>query len=147
MYGKHHPLSFQTEAERLHVTSFGVPDAFPIEVSRIVGSAGKAARLDEAFRPPRAGTLRARLQAIEHRLQAGETVPPITVYELGGRYFVIDGHKRVAAAKAVGVEYLDATIIPAHADPTRVSASLEGSLDRHPATRVAPWWRAWRRAS
>jgi hypothetical protein len=36
--------------------------------------------------------------------------PPIVVYELDGRYFVVDGHHRVAIARQRGVEFIDAEI-------------------------------------
>ena len=135
MRRKRHPLSFEDEAARLHVTSYGIPDAFPIEVERIVGSAGKAESLDASFRPPRFGTPRTKLQSLEYALRAGETVPPISVYELGGRYFVIDGHKRVAAARAVGVEYLDARVIPARPGHIDLTHSGELALERVPTPR------------
>ena len=36
--------------------------------------------------------------------------PPITVYEVGGLYFVVDGHHRVALARQLGMEYVDADV-------------------------------------
>ena len=33
------------------------------------------------------------------------TCRQLSVYQVGNRYFVIDGHTRVAAAKALGVEF------------------------------------------
>jgi hypothetical protein len=46
-------------------------------------------------------------------MKTGEVLPPITVYQLGNRYYVIDGHTRVAAAKALGIDFLDAEVIEA----------------------------------
>jgi hypothetical protein len=46
-------------------------------------------------------------------MKSGETLPPITVYQLGNRYYVVDGHTRVAAAKALGIDFLDADVIEA----------------------------------
>lgn len=37
-------------------------------------------------------------------------MPPISVYEAGGLYFVADGHHRVALARESGTEYLDAEV-------------------------------------
>jgi hypothetical protein len=36
--------------------------------------------------------------------------PPIVVYELDGRFFVVDGHHRVAIARQRGIEFIDAEI-------------------------------------
>jgi hypothetical protein len=46
-------------------------------------------------------------------MKGREELPPITVYQLGNRYFVIDGHTRVAAAKALGIEFIDADVTEA----------------------------------
>ena len=54
--------------------------------------------------------------------------PPIVVYELDGSYFVVDGHHRVAIAKQLGVENIDAEItqlrsrwkLPPDADIARI---------------------------
>jgi len=46
-------------------------------------------------------------------MAAGEVLPPISVYQLGNRYYVLDGHTRVAAAKDLGVDYLDADVTEA----------------------------------
>jgi ParB-like chromosome segregation protein Spo0J len=35
-------------------------------------------------------------------LREGSELPPIEVYRLHGRYYVADGHHRVAAARALG---------------------------------------------
>jgi len=44
-------------------------------------------------------------------MERGELNEAISVYELDGKYFVLDGHHRVGAAKKLGQEYLDADII------------------------------------
>ena len=33
--------------------------------------------------------------------------PPISVFEIGGSYFVSDGHKRVAVAREMGIDLID----------------------------------------
>jgi hypothetical protein len=43
-------------------------------------------------------------------MKAGEDLPEITLYQIGPRYFVVDGHTRVAAAKQLGIEFLDADV-------------------------------------
>jgi hypothetical protein len=39
------------------------------------------------------------------------TLPPISLYEVGGLYFVRDGNHRVSVAKAQGVENIDADVV------------------------------------
>src|SRR5437868_12791471 len=46
-------------------------------------------------------------------MKQGHQFPPISVYAIRNRYYVIDGHTRVAAAKALGIEFLDAYVTEA----------------------------------
>jgi hypothetical protein len=46
-------------------------------------------------------------------MKSEEVLPPISLYQLGSRYYVIDGHTRVAAAKELGIEFLDANVTEA----------------------------------
>jgi hypothetical protein len=82
-------------------------------VRRIVGSAGKADKLDKNFLPLGRGPAQANFQQILRVMKSGEVLPPITLYQLGSRYYVIDGHTRVAAAKDLGIEFLDAHVTEA----------------------------------
>jgi len=66
------------------------------------------AHLDRRFRPIHGG--RARQESIRLAMEAGFAFPPIEVYRLEGACYVIDGHKRVAAALRVGRLYLDAVV-------------------------------------
>jgi hypothetical protein len=59
--------------------------------------------------------LKRRLDALREAFRDRPT-PPITVYEAGGLYFVADGHHRVALARELGAEYVDA-------DVTRIDTS------------------------
>lgn len=108
-----HPLSFEQAAASAGVSSRVPLGVRPIRVKRIVGSAGKADKVGPDFLPLGPGPAQGNYQAILRKMRAGEELPPITVYQLRNRYFVIDGHTRVAAAKALGIEYLDAQVIEA----------------------------------
>jgi hypothetical protein len=55
------------------------------------------------------------LQAQEHNVP----MPPVELIKLGPRYFVVDGHKRVAYARRVGAA-LDARVVELR--PTRAAA-------------------------
>jgi hypothetical protein len=105
-----HPLSFDVEARKAGISARIPLGLRTIRVKRIVGSAGKAEKLDENFRPIGPGPAAANFRAVRNRMAQGEVLPPITVYQIGTRYFVIDGHTRVAAAKDLGIEFLDADV-------------------------------------
>ena len=38
-------------------------------------------------------------------------LPPISLYEVGGLYFVRDGNHRVSVAKAQGIDFIDADVV------------------------------------
>ena len=68
----------------------------------IVGATdGADGKFDRDFLPTDERS-RWRFQAIAMALREGSELPPIEVYRLHGRYYVADGHHRVAAALALG---------------------------------------------
>lgn len=105
-----HPLSYDEAAERAGVSAMVPLGLRSVRVKRIVGSAGKANKVGRDFLPLGKGPASANYRAIRAKMAAGEVLPPITLYQLGNRYFVVDGHTRVAAARSLGIEYLDADV-------------------------------------
>ena len=108
-------------------------DAGPrvIEVARITGTVDKCGELDGRFRL--LGRRRDRHERFRRRrlAQADLAVtdlPPISVYQLSGRYFVIDGNRRVAEAKRQKLEYMDAQVTEVF--PLSDTAALEGAASR-----------------
>jgi hypothetical protein len=81
----------------------------PVEVDKIVGSVGRWRDFDAKFRLVNKAT-RQRYRTILEKMKEGYTFPPIEIYKVGDRYFVADGNHRVAAAKEVGVAFLDAHV-------------------------------------
>lgn len=81
--------------------------AIPIE--RIIGSVDRSDDFDREFRPRR-GHLGQRLDGVRGAFPAGD-FPAISVFEIGGSYFVSDGHKRVAAARQMEMASIDAEVI------------------------------------
>jgi hypothetical protein len=79
-----------------------------IPTTAIVGSVDRSVDFDRFFRTRRR-ELRRRLDALRDAF-GDRPMPPITVYEAGGLYFVVDGHHRVALARQQGTEYLDAEV-------------------------------------
>ena len=82
-----------------------------IPVGSIVGSVDGASPLfDRSFRPV-SERARARLGSVLVAMRQGEPLPPIEVYAWRGEYYVLDGHHRVAAARAIGSDFIDAHVI------------------------------------
>jgi ParB-like nuclease domain len=73
-----------------------------ILIRDIVGTVDRAAgKFDRDFLPTDERS-RSRFQGLVTALRQGATLPPIEVYRFHGRYYVSDGHHRVAAARALG---------------------------------------------
>lgn len=104
------PLSFEVEAAKAGIVSRIPIGVRPIRVKRIVGSAGKADKVGPDFRPLGAGPAQSHYDTIYRLMKSGTAFPEITVYQIGIRYFVIDGHTRVAAAKELKIEFIDASV-------------------------------------
>lgn len=106
---------FETEARRvterlgpLNRRSLGVRQ---VETSRIVGSVGRSVEFDSTFHPMHnEQASRTRFQRVYDAMRAGKALPPIELYKLGREYYVLDGHHRVGAARALGIEILDADV-------------------------------------
>jgi len=81
----------------------------PIPIERIIGTVDRNQDFDREFRPRR-GHIDRRLASVRGAFPAGD-FPPISVFEIGGSYFVSDGHKRVAAARQMGTASIDAEVI------------------------------------
>jgi hypothetical protein len=80
-----------------------------IPISAIVGSVDRAIDFDRFFKPRARGDLRHRLKSLREAF-ADKPMPPISVYEASGVYFVSDGHHRVALARIDGAEFIDAEV-------------------------------------
>ena len=111
-----------------------------VPVGRIVGSVGRAHELRSDFLPPRRmwGLSRVdaryrwikksmegaevfdldQMQGVtgryyshgEYEPRRGSVLPAIELYKLGDRYYVVDGHHRVAAARSLGQIDMDAIV-------------------------------------
>jgi len=79
-----------------------------IATEAIVGSVDRSVDFDRFFRTRRRD-LRRRLDGLREAFR-DRPMPPISVYEAGGLYFVADGHHRVALAREQGTEFLDAEV-------------------------------------
>ena len=81
-----------------------------VPVDLIVGSEGRYKDFDNHFFP-KSIFLKARWERVDMAHIQDVVLPPISLYELGGLYFVRDGNHRVSVAKARGVENIDADVV------------------------------------
>lgn len=116
----------------------------PTEVrsTDIVGSVARCSDFDRDFLPVTA-SLGARWKRIDRAFHRSEELPPVSLYKVGGSYFVADGNHRVSVARYHGVEMIDAVVtefrVPSPVEPTgakpndiRVSNGLEGNRGPSP---------------
>ena len=81
----------------------------PVPVRRIVGSIGRSSEFDREFMPARASA-EERWKRADRAFHRGEALSPVTLYEIGGLYFVLNGHHRVSLAFYHGVGWIDAEV-------------------------------------
>jgi len=101
------PLAEVTD--RLRVLGQSYVGIRTIAINDIVGSVDRAVDFDRMFKPRNRGDMRDRLKAMRAAF-ADKPMPPISVYDATGLYFVSDGHHRVALARAQGAEFIDADV-------------------------------------
>jgi hypothetical protein len=93
---------------RLRVVGQSYAGIRPIEVSRIIGSVDRSLDFDRCFTPRLPGSAQ-RMASLRAGFPHGD-LPPIEAYEVGGAYFVADGHHRVALAMQRGADFIDAEL-------------------------------------
>jgi len=101
-------LSLDEVSKRLRAFEQTYVGIRPIRVADVVGTVSRVDDFDRDFLPKRS-KIQERWQSLEQTFPEGD-FPPIVVYEIDGRYFVVDGHHRVAIARQRGIEFLDAEI-------------------------------------
>jgi hypothetical protein len=112
LQGEPHRLDLPTLKDAATVGVGGSRDAGEQEIllRDIVGAADSTdGKFDRDFLPTDERS-RWRFQAIATALREGRELPPIEVYRLHGRYYVADGHHRVAAARALGEQSIAAYV-------------------------------------
>jgi hypothetical protein len=93
-----------------------------VEVRKIVGSVGRAQTLRADFCYRRGRAMTARFHRVGKAMQEGQALPPLELYRLTrperapgaapvSEYYVLDGHHRVAMARKLGQDFLDAHVV------------------------------------
>ena len=115
-----------------------------IDVAEIAGTAvGPAHQRGMDFlpmKPLRTLNWRGRWQRIRNASERLAILPPIDVVRYGGRFWVVDGHNRVAVALYNGQLGIDANVIdldPSGGTPTDRSGSLAAEFAEHDEIKAA----------
>jgi hypothetical protein len=80
-----------------------------VPIDQIKGSEGRTADFDQAFRPLRETTLERWVSIFKARKQ-GQDLPPVDLVRVGDTFYVRDGHHRISVARALGQQYIDASV-------------------------------------
>jgi uncharacterized ParB-like nuclease family protein len=107
-----------------------------IPLDRIAGSAASDAKsqdFDAGFLPINR-RMRERWTRIYQAMVEGDELPPIDVYRVDDRYYVIDGHHRVSVARNLGRPVINARVVN-----VRTRAPLDPSVDAGALLRAAEY--------
>ena len=97
------------EYERVGRLGAGAEVMVPIE--QIVGTVEptRSRCFDSHFRPT-SEVPRTRFERIAVEIRSGRGMGPVDLYRCGGQYYVLDGHHRIAVARALGERWVWANI-------------------------------------
>ena len=102
-------LDYEDVREKLHAGK-PIPHGLRrIPLDAIVGSVGRYSDFTRSFLPRHKSNER-RWAAVKTALPSIEKFPPITVYQVGQAYFVLDGNHRVSIARQAGATQISAYV-------------------------------------
>jgi hypothetical protein len=101
-------LPFAEASRRLQAAARTYRGIQQIPLAAIIGSVDRVEDFDRHFHPRRAVSRR-RMDQLRAASAVG-ALPAIVAFEVGGAYFVEDGHHRVALAREQGAEFIDAEV-------------------------------------
>lgn len=81
-----------------------------VPVERIVGSVSRPSDFDRGFMPTKASAGE-RWKRVNRAYHRAKKLPPVSLYEIGGAYFVLDGNHRVSVARYHDVEEIEAEVV------------------------------------
>lgn len=87
------------EFERVGRSGPAGPVMVPID--QIIGTVEPRAFFDRRFRPT-SDAPRSRFEWLAAAVLSGRGMEPVELYQYGDRYYVLDGHHRIAVARALG---------------------------------------------
>lgn len=104
----------------------GLARQVAVPIDRIVGSVEPTMCFDRHFRPT-SPLPRTRFERIAIDVRHGRGMDPVDLYQCGRGYYVLDGHHRIAVARALGQRWVQANI-------TAVRMIRPGPATKQPGT-------------
>jgi hypothetical protein len=80
-----------------------------VPIDCIIGSVEPTLSFDRRFRPT-SQLPRTRFERIAAEVRSGRGMDPVDLYQQGDEYYVLDGHHRIAVARALGERSVWATV-------------------------------------
>jgi hypothetical protein len=95
--------------ECAHADRLGPTAEAVVLIDQIVGTVEPTRCFDRHFRPT-SEVPRTRFERIAADILSGRGMDPVDLYRCGGQYYVLDGHHRIAVARALGERWVLANI-------------------------------------
>ena len=92
-----------------HARPHGLRGEASVPIDHITGSVEPMTCFDRHFRPT-SQLPRTRFERIDADVRCGRGMDPVELYQCGDDYYVLDGHHRIAVARALGERMVWATI-------------------------------------
>jgi hypothetical protein len=80
-----------------------------VPIDRVIGSVGRYKDFNDQFQIEE-HLDKSRQSRIKELMERDELLPPVKLYKIGDAYFVLDGNHRIAAAKELDKEFIDAEV-------------------------------------
>jgi hypothetical protein len=103
-------LPFDEIRKKLNIKAESYIGIKQVPIDKIVGSENRYNDFTRSF-APRKNFTEHRWVRIDTAHQQDTILPPVSLYEVGGVYFVRDGNHRISVAKTRNVEFIDAEVI------------------------------------
>ncbi len=102
-------VCFAVDRSPKKVVGRRLPVLQSVELNKIEGSVGRCRDFDRSFMPV-CSCQGEKWKRIDKALREGKQLPPVNLYELGGRYFVEDGNHRVSVARYRNLPMIEAKV-------------------------------------
>jgi hypothetical protein len=106
----------------------GPPGEAMVPIGQIAGTVEPTRCFDRRFRPT-SDHVRARFQRIAAEVRSGRGMDPVERYHCGGSYYVLDGHHRIAVARALGPRSVWALVTEVRLTSPAPTVRHQGSPD------------------
>ena len=119
-------LNLHDVEQQLDIRERRYVGAKTVTIEQIRGSENRCGDFDAAFRPLQNHT-RERWVNIAVAMDNGKPMPAVDLVEIGGTYFVRDGHHRISVAREIGQECIDAHVTVCQGNEQRLAQAFSAN--------------------